>query len=87
MLIPTTVSYIILFALLAIILLDYIFSVITVIRLKRRIKYLSNIEELLGDDAHRNMVHKWCLCSFTAKIGFGSAIKASFIAFALHYLY
>ena len=42
MLIPTTVSYIILFALLAIILLDYIFSVITVIRLKRRIKYLSN---------------------------------------------
>ena len=56
MLIPTTVSYIILFALLAIILLDYIFSVITVIRLKRRIKYLSNIEELLGDDADEEKI-------------------------------
>ena len=49
MLIPKLVSDIILLGLLAWIFLDYVFSVITVIRLMRRIKHLSNIDELLGD--------------------------------------
>lgn len=71
MLIPKLVSDIILLGLLAWIFLDYVFSVITVIRLKRRIKHLSNIDELLGDGADEEkikLIRENCNRLFTENI-------------------
>lgn len=71
MMIPSVVSKIILCSLLGVIFLDYVFSVITVIRLKSRIKYLSNIDELLGEDADEekiNLIEDNCNRLFTENI-------------------
>ena len=71
MLIPKLVSDIILLGLLVWIFLDYVFSVITVIRLKRRIKHLSNIDELLGDEADEEkikLIRENCNRLFTENI-------------------
>ncbi len=56
MLIPPTVGKIILLAVMMVILLDYIFSIITVVKLKRRIKYLGNIDEMLGAEADEEKI-------------------------------
>ena len=71
MLIPKLVGDIILLGLLVWIFLDYVFSVITVIRLKRRIKHLSNIDELLGDEADEEkikLIRENCNRLFTENI-------------------
>lgn len=49
-LIPLNVSLVVVLSFCVLILLDYALSIVTTIRLKRRIKKLNNISQLLGDD-------------------------------------
>lgn len=49
-LMPPMINMIIVLSICLFILVDYVFSIITAIRLKNRIKKLSNISQLLGDD-------------------------------------
>lgn len=55
-LIPFAVSLIVVLSIIAVMAVDYIFSFITTIRLKRKIKQLNGISNLLGDDVPKDVI-------------------------------